>query len=287
MKDFVKKYKWIIIGAVLVAAVLAFAFFSGGSVDEAKKAVSAQASSDVSAAPEISRANEAHADSGNSTDTSYETAATHSSAETATNPSTSLTPSVPSSSAAAQTTAPSQKPTFAVKQKTEIKTTEPASKASEPSVNPTKAAETTKPSGAVKKRCTISISCATLLNNMDKLDEDDRELVPSDGWILKRKAVFIKDGDSVFDILKRVCRDNNIHLEFSNTPIYNSAYIEGIGNLYEFSAGANSGWMYRVNGKFPNYGCSRYEVKSGDTIEWMYTCNLGYDIGGENISYKD
>ena len=66
------------------------------------------------------------------------------------------------------------------------------------------------------------------------------------------------EGESVFDVLKRVCRENKIHMEFSETPVYQSAYIEGIGNLYEFDCGEGSGWMYRVNGEFPNYGCSRY-----------------------------
>ena len=37
--------------------------------------------------------------------------------------------------------------------------------------------------------------------------------------------------------------------------------------------------MYKVNGEFPNYGSSRYMIKEGDTIEWVYTCNLGYDLG--------
>ena len=37
--------------------------------------------------------------------------------------------------------------------------------------------------------------------------------------------------------------------------------------------------MYSVNGQFPNVGCSSYEVKSGDKIEWIYSCDLGRDIG--------
>ena len=75
-------------------------------------------------------------------------------------------------------------------------------------------------------------------------------------------------------------RDNKIHLEFSDTPVYNSAYIEGVANLYEFDVGNLSGWMYQVNGWFPNYGCSRYQLKDGDVVEWVYTCDLGNDVGG-------
>ena len=71
-------------------------------------------------------------------------------------------------------------------------------------------------------------------------------------------------------------------MEASWTPIYNSAYIEGIHNLYEFDCGNLSGWMYRVNGWYPNYGCSRYQLENGDVVEWRFTCDLGKDIGGSN-----
>ena len=128
--------------------------------------------------------------------------------------------------------------------------------------------------------CTISIDCLTILDNMDKCDKDKRELVPEDGWILEPTEVVFFDGESVFQVLKRTCKQKGIHMEFENTPIYNSAYIEGIHNLYEFDVGELSGWMYSVNGWYPNYGCSRYALKDGDVVEWRYTCDLGYDVGG-------
>ncbi len=128
--------------------------------------------------------------------------------------------------------------------------------------------------------CALSISCATILDNMDKCDKEKRELVPEDGWILPPTEVVFFDGESVFQVLKRTCKQRKIHMEFSNTPMYNSAYIEGISNLYEKDVGDLSGWMYSVNGWFPNYGCSRYALKEGDVVEWVYTCDLGYDVGG-------
>ena len=129
--------------------------------------------------------------------------------------------------------------------------------------------------------CTLSISCATILDNMDLCKEEKRELVPEDGWILKPMTVTFYEGESVFNILQRTCKQQKIHMEFENTPIYNSAYIEGINNLYEFDVGNTSGWMYKVNGWFPNYGCSRYQLQNGDVIEWVYTCDLGKDVGGD------
>ncbi|NCC67916.1 MAG: DUF4430 domain-containing protein [Clostridia bacterium] len=130
--------------------------------------------------------------------------------------------------------------------------------------------------------CTISVSCAVLLDNVDLLSEEKRELVPQSGWLLAPTTVAFSECESVFDVLKRTLAGYGIHMEFVDTPAYNSAYIEGIGNLYEFDAGSLSGWMYRVNGTFPNYGCSRYILQRGDVIEWLYTCDLGADIGGDN-----
>ena len=89
------------------------------------------------------------------------------------------------------------------------------------------------------------------------------------------------DGETVFDVLRRACTAQQIQLEYSWTPLYDSYYIEGINNLYEFDCGGESGWMYKVNGWFPNYGCSSYSLKDGDVIVWCYTCNgLGADVGG-------
>lgn len=127
--------------------------------------------------------------------------------------------------------------------------------------------------------CTFSIECSTILNNLEDLNPDKRSIVPSNGVILSPTKVTFYEGESVYDVLQRVCREKGIHMESSWTPIYNSAYIEGIHNLYEFDCGALSGWMYRVDGWYPNYGCSRYQLKDGERVEWRYTCDLGNDVG--------
>lgn len=134
--------------------------------------------------------------------------------------------------------------------------------------------------GMASYTCTMSISCATILDNLELCDSEKVELVPEDGWILKPITATFYEGESVFNVLQRICKQEKIHMEFMNTPIYNSAYIEGIHNLYEFDVGELSGWMYKVNEWFPNYGCSRYQLKDGDIINWVYTCDLGYDVGG-------
>lgn len=128
--------------------------------------------------------------------------------------------------------------------------------------------------------CAMSVRCDTILDNINWLDKEKVELVPEDGIIFKQDKVTFYEGESVFNVLIREMKKNKIHMEFVNTPMYNSAYVEGINNLYEFDCGELSGWMYKVNDWFPNYGCSRYQIKEGDVIEWVYTCNLGVDVGG-------
>ena len=129
--------------------------------------------------------------------------------------------------------------------------------------------------------CTIEIRCDTILNNMGNLTPGKEGYVPSNGVILKTTTVKFSQGETVFDVLTRVCSNKGIQIEYSWTPMYGSYYIEGINHLYEFDCGEQSGWMYKVNGWFPNYGCSSYTLEEGDTIVWCYTCNrYGADVGG-------
>lgn len=131
--------------------------------------------------------------------------------------------------------------------------------------------------------CTLEIRCDKLVGNGD-LDPDKVELVPEDGLLFAVADVAFYEGESVFNVLQRAMKQNKQHLEFEVTPLYNSAYIEGICNLYAYDAGDLSGWMYSVNGAFPNYGCSQYVVQAGDVIVWHYTCDLGADLGAGEAS---
>ena len=116
---------------------------------------------------------------------------------------------------------------------------------------------------------------------MEDLTEGKNKYVPANGVILDTSKMSFEEGETVFDVLKRACSLASIQLEYSWTPMYNSHYIEGINHLYEFDCGPESGWMYKVNGWFPNYGASVYTLKDGDVIVWTYPCKgLGVDVGG-------
>ena len=132
--------------------------------------------------------------------------------------------------------------------------------------------------------CTIAIYCDTILDNWDNLDPAKGSYVPEDGVILAPITVEFTEGETVFDVLSRVCEIYDIQIEYSWTPLYDSYYIEGINHLYEFDCGFQSGWMYKVNEWFPNYGCSAYSLTGGESIVWSYTCNgYGEDVGASGM----
>ena len=119
----------------------------------------------------------------------------------------------------------------------------------------------------------------------EELDAAKAELVPASG-LLYSATVSFTAGESVFDVLQRAMKEAGIPMEFTSVPVYGSAYIEGIANLYEFDGGPLSGWVYSVNGVFPNYGSSKYALKDGDQVLWQYTCDLGADVGGDNGAWS-
>lgn len=121
--------------------------------------------------------------------------------------------------------------------------------------------------------CTLSVTCAVVLDNMDKLTPGLESLIPDDGWLLEEVEAAFTPGETVLDVVTRELKERKMHFEFSG------GYMEGICNLYEFDCGELSGWRYSVNGRFPGVGCDQYTLSDGDAVCWAYTCDLGADIG--------
>lgn len=122
-----------------------------------------------------------------------------------------------------------------------------------------------------KLTATVSIDCSTAV----KYKKPNRKKAV----ILKNYKVKFKEGDTVYTVLKNACKNNKIQFEYTGSG--DSLYIKGIDYLYEFDCGDLSGWEYSVNGKFPEVGCNSYKLKDGDDIRWLYTCDLGADIGNK------
>lgn len=118
---------------------------------------------------------------------------------------------------------------------------------------------------------TIAIDCKTIHQNMDKAEAGliDNKLVPSDGIILKESIVDIFEKDNVLTVLKRICKQNKIHIDAD------SSYVKAINHIYEMSVGESSGWLYFVDGLQPNVGANQYKLKGGEKIVFAYTCVVG------------
>ena len=286
MIELIKKHKYKIIAAVCALAVLTGAFLAGGSLGDNAPAVVKSSTSDVAVLAENTTVSQSTNESIAPTENHTKATEKNKSEQKASAPTSTSQTKIEQSAVSNQTSKSSSS--------SSSKSSKTSSKSSQLSTNTKQDKYKTDPIPEGKPqpvepqeqeivdntlKCSFSISCATVLDNMDMLDKSKKEIIPDDGWILKPVTVTFNEGESVFDVLKQVCRDNKIQLEFSFTPIYNSSYIEGINNLYEFDCGSLSGWTYEVNDWFPNYGCSRYEVKNGDVIEWHFTCNNGADVG--------
>ena len=128
------------------------------------------------------------------------------------------------------------------------------------------------PDPAPAASVSLYISCATVLNNMDKCSDGVKDIIPADGVILSA-TVTITEGESVMSVLKRACGDAGIPVSSS------SNYVRGINGLFEKNVGRSSGWMYCVGGTFPSYGADSYTLSGGENIQWLYTCNMGADVG--------
>jgi hypothetical protein len=98
------------------------------------------------------------------------------------------------------------------------------------------------------------------------------------GIILSRTQVKLSKGDTVLSLTQSVLSTEGIDYTIRK------GYVAGIDGQNEFDKGPDSGWLFKVNGKFPGVGADSTIVRSGDYIEWIYTTDLGEDVGN---SYKD
>ncbi len=118
--------------------------------------------------------------------------------------------------------------------------------------------------------CSIMVDCSDILTDVNLLKEEKRLLLPDDGVIYEFSGAAFSDGETAFDVLERELKKEKIHIDFSITPVYNTVYIKGIGNIYERDCGERSGWTYFVNNESPSVGASDYKLKDGDNIVFTY-----------------
>lgn len=94
-------------------------------------------------------------------------------------------------------------------------------------------------------------------------------------WI-EETAVTVNSDAKVIDVIAKALGMNGI--PYSN-PTGN--YVESVRALGEFTNGANSGWMYTLNGEYPDLGVAEQTLEEGDCIVFHYTDNYMKEFESE------
>ena len=100
----------------------------------------------------------------------------------------------------------------------------------------------------------------------------------TDAWILPTVVRDLPEGTTAFEVFKQVLAANGYTYDAKGS--YVRAVIAPDGTkVAELSKGQYSGWMYRVNGEFPDTYMGAYELEDGDVIEVFFTADYTKETG--------
>ena len=103
--------------------------------------------------------------------------------------------------------------------------------------------------------------------NPDLIDKNSRVVsisVYGDGELIPPTEYALREGETALELVLRVAKYNGLRADSSG------GYVRGIGGLYEFDKGADSGWKIKINGEFPSVGADMIFLNDGDRVEWIY-----------------
>ena len=126
---------------------------------------------------------------------------------------------------------------------------------------------------------TFSADCKSVLGRMDTIDPSVNQpsVIPPDGVVIAECTLSLPEGSSAFDALITAARQQQVRVDYTGSSW--GTYVRSIGYISEFGFGELSGWMYRVNGEFPQVYAGEFTLHEGDVVEFVYTCDLGGDVG--------
>ena len=100
----------------------------------------------------------------------------------------------------------------------------------------------------------------------------------TEAWILPTLIRDLPEGTTAFEVFKQVLAVNGYTYDAKGS--YVRAVIAPDGTkVAELSKGQYSGWMYRVNGEFPDTYMGAYELEDGDVIEVLFTADYTKEPG--------
>ena len=104
-------------------------------------------------------------------------------------------------------------------------------------------------------------------------------------WITPSVIGDLPEGTTAMDVFRQVLTANGYSYEAKGS--YVQAVIKPDGTkVAEFSKGPNSGWVFRVNGEFPDVAMQDYRLSDGDVIEVFFTADY-MDEPGMFLPFTD
>lgn len=94
----------------------------------------------------------------------------------------------------------------------------------------------------------------------------------TDMWIQPTIVYDQPEGTTAMDVFQQVLTANGYTYEAKGSYVQAITHPNGT-RVAEFSKGQNSGWLFRVNGEFPDVTMSDYQLSDGDVIEVLFTAN--------------
>jgi putative cell wall-binding protein len=91
--------------------------------------------------------------------------------------------------------------------------------------------------------------------------------------ILAPTTVTVESGATPYSVLVDQLGEANVTVD--------DFYVSGIEGLNAGDDGSLSGWMYSVNGDYPQVSALTKKLSDGDVVVWRYTTNMGKDIGAD------
>lgn len=123
----------------------------------------------------------------------------------------------------------------------------------------------------------LKVSCEKVVALAESDAADISDSLPTDGIVAEVKDYPFYTGETVFDVLLKVLKENKIAINYTGGA--KDAYVKSISGISDGQFGTMSGWIYTINGEFASVGCSQYLLSDGDKIEFNYSVNMADDFG--------
>lgn len=112
---------------------------------------------------------------------------------------------------------------------------------------------------------------------------------PDGTWL--SKSVTVKKGSTVYHAFAKALEGSGITAVGAESGYIRSMTKGGV-TYGEFTAGPNSGWLYKVNGRLPSLPLTQQAVADKDYVLWYYTSDWKTDpdagkMGDEEVTAAD